>query len=244
MRRTTAIGSIVIVEPWAHRPNGHFPNRFAELAEAFTELGLPVVVLTSDGWHAQSMRRTDWAVHCYSNRARNVIALSERMSIRWQRRWPRVKALVRLVAFLTGVHQARHVARIIERKHPNTIAGIVTLDYECSPLLLDLFSGSRPWIQHIFAEVPPFASLRPLAVAVSHLRQLRGRSRSRVAMALSTEGWIERMRSAAPNPHPVLLRLAGTRPVAGERDNPRIRLPAAIYPLHSTSVRRRRIAGL
>ena len=42
--------SVLIVEPRAHFPNGHFPHRGAELATAYAELGYRVELLTSLGW--------------------------------------------------------------------------------------------------------------------------------------------------------------------------------------------------
>jgi hypothetical protein len=42
--------SVLIVEPRAHYPNGHFPRRCAELATAYAELGYRVELLTSLGW--------------------------------------------------------------------------------------------------------------------------------------------------------------------------------------------------
>lgn len=42
--------SVLIVEPRAHYPNGHFPRRGAELAAAYAELGYRVDLLTSLGW--------------------------------------------------------------------------------------------------------------------------------------------------------------------------------------------------
>jgi glycosyltransferase involved in cell wall biosynthesis len=46
----TAPRSVLIVEPRAHFPNGHFPRRCAELATAYAELGYRVELLTSLGW--------------------------------------------------------------------------------------------------------------------------------------------------------------------------------------------------
>jgi hypothetical protein len=42
--------SVLIVEPRAHYPNGHFPRRCAELATAYAERGYRVELLTSLGW--------------------------------------------------------------------------------------------------------------------------------------------------------------------------------------------------
>ncbi|HEY3673354.1 MAG TPA: glycosyltransferase [Acidimicrobiia bacterium] len=42
--------SVLVAEPRAHYPNGHFPNRCAELATAYAELGYRVELLTSLGW--------------------------------------------------------------------------------------------------------------------------------------------------------------------------------------------------
>ena len=46
--------SVLIVEPRAHFPNGHFPRRCAELAVAYAELGYRVELLTSLGWALDS----------------------------------------------------------------------------------------------------------------------------------------------------------------------------------------------
>lgn len=244
MSRAATIGSIVIVEPWAHLPNGHFPNRFAELADAFAELGVPVAVLTSVGWHRDFERAAGWTVHRYSRGAAITVALAERWSTRLQRHWSRARPFTRLVASATAVVQARRLARRLERSVPNGVTGIVTLDYVCAPLLLDLIGGSRPWVQHVFDEGVPFSTLLPLAELLARVRRLRGRSRSRVAMALANDGWIAPMAKHAPNPHPALLRLAGTRQTATTKEAPRQRLglredlPVALH-FGSTSADRR-----
>ena len=41
---------VLVVEDRAHRPLGHFPNRFAELAVGFVENGCTVETLTAEGW--------------------------------------------------------------------------------------------------------------------------------------------------------------------------------------------------
>ena len=215
MSRAVTIGPIVVVEPWAHRASGHFPNRFAELADAFAALGHPVAVVTTAGWHGPTSRPVNWTVHTYRPSTLRAVALAAKTALRWGTRWPRLNSLPHLVACLAEVTEARRVARALEQEHPGTVAGLVTLSYHLPPILLDLVAGSRPWIQHVFDEGRPFASARPLARVAGRWRTARGRARSRVALALPGSQWVHPLHERARNPYPALLRLAGTRAVVG-----------------------------
>ena len=60
-----ARGACLVVEDRAHRPLGHFPTRFAELAEGFAENGCIVEVLTSQGWLHDGERPVPFVVSRY-----------------------------------------------------------------------------------------------------------------------------------------------------------------------------------
>jgi glycosyltransferase involved in cell wall biosynthesis len=56
---------VLVVEDRAHWPSGHYPNRFAELAEGFVDNGCAVEVLTSQGWLNDGDAPVRFAVNRY-----------------------------------------------------------------------------------------------------------------------------------------------------------------------------------
>lgn len=56
-------GSVLIVEELADWPNGHFSVRFAQLAQAYVDLGYDVDVLTSVGWRRSREQSVPFSVH-------------------------------------------------------------------------------------------------------------------------------------------------------------------------------------
>src|SRR5260221_9813922 len=65
--------TVLIVEDHAHWPEGHFPVRFAQLAEGYVEAGYRVEVLTSQGWSgAPEHRDPSFRIHRFGWTARQL----------------------------------------------------------------------------------------------------------------------------------------------------------------------------
>src|SRR5262245_7356493 len=77
-RETERAPRVLIVEDRAHRPLGHFPNRFAELAEGFVAHGCSVEALTSHGWlYDDGTARTSFRIRRYGTFHRLLYRLGD-----------------------------------------------------------------------------------------------------------------------------------------------------------------------
>src|SRR5439155_12101062 len=94
----TAMRRVLVVEDRAHRPVGHFPNRFAELAEGFVANGCSVEVLTSQGWLYEGERPVPFPVRRYGAFHRLLYRIGE--AFRERRRLERVGAALRTFALV------------------------------------------------------------------------------------------------------------------------------------------------
>ena len=65
-------GRVLIIEELAHWPNGHFSVRFAQLAQAYDDLGYDVDVLTSKGWWHSGEQAVPFAVHQFGRFASSL----------------------------------------------------------------------------------------------------------------------------------------------------------------------------
>ena len=62
---------VLVVEEWAHRPVGHFPVLFADIATGLADAGHEVDVLVRSHWvHAEEWGPTPFSIHRYRWRAR------------------------------------------------------------------------------------------------------------------------------------------------------------------------------
>src|SRR5689334_21802293 len=87
---------VLVVEDRAHRPLGHFPNRFAELAEGFAANRCSVEVLTTHGWLYGDGAGTSFVVRRYGPWHRLMYRLGD--ALRDTRGLRRVAATLRTSA--------------------------------------------------------------------------------------------------------------------------------------------------
>jgi len=168
--------TVIVIEDWAHRSEGHFPRRFAELTEAFTALGWHGEVLTSRGWvHETDADPVPFAVSRYGRLA----LVLDRVASRLQRvsRQTRLGNLARTFGGQLRVMAIVGSARSIRRR-TNGSADVVVLSYGIDVVLAAALAGRGRWLFYAFE--PPSVVLEG--------RQIRLESR--------LAKWAERRRRA------------------------------------------------
>lgn len=147
---------IVVIEDQAHLGHGHFPNRFAWLAEGFAELGARVHLLTACGWSLEQAfpLRFD-RVHRFGGAALLAHRLAERLQALARRRSvpARVRlGLLRICATARGVAIALAVGAL-HRRHPK-LALAVNVSARLDIRAAMVFASGLPWVHHGFAPRP------------------------------------------------------------------------------------------
>ncbi|CAB4711547.1 unannotated protein [freshwater metagenome] len=205
---------MVVVEDWAHRPYGHFPNRFAELADGLADLGVHVEVLTSRGWLHSNTRAHRWTVHSYGRVSEALARAAFWIEFRADRKsrapGPVIIALVSLLRTAAAWHEARRVAQRIVQTGAAQRCGIVLLNMRSTPSVLARGSRAVPWIVHQFAVNSPLAFVDRVRLP-SPAR--RTSVRSACALAVPSPEWVPPLQRRLPSVTVAPVRLAGVRPV-------------------------------
>jgi glycosyltransferase involved in cell wall biosynthesis len=194
---------VLVVEDRAHRPLGHFPTRFAELATGFAENGCVVEALTSGGWLHGDARAVPFVVRRYG--------LLDRWRCRFGEAFQDTRGLAG-VARRTRTRALVHAARARIRRAGEPRADVVVVAEGIDPVVGSARAGAGRWL---FSESGP-----PRSVPASALRRARhaeerrelvgGRARIAVPGPSVRDEWTE----VAPFLDPVRFPLAGARPVA------------------------------
>jgi hypothetical protein len=120
--------TILVIEDWAHLPSGHYPRRFAELAEAFAALGWHAEVLTSRGWlHETDTGTSPFAVSRYGFLA----GVFDRVATRLQKvyRETRAGTAARTIGSMLRVTAMVGAARSLRRRTAGAPTAVVVLSY-------------------------------------------------------------------------------------------------------------------
>ena len=174
---------VLVVEDQAHLTFGHYPGRFADLAEGFAALGHPVDVLTARGW-SQS-RPAEFTVHRYGP------------ITRWlAERGPRARVAAMILA-------ARRLRRTV-----GGAPAVVVVSDGVDPVLADAIAGRGTWLFYEFAP-PPDAPPGVWDRAIRRFGRIRRRARG--AIGVPTASWVDRWRARAPHLDVHVLPIAGTR---------------------------------
>jgi glycosyltransferase involved in cell wall biosynthesis len=174
---------VLVVEDRAHLTSGHYPGRFADLAEGFAALGHPVDVLTAHGW-SQS-RPVPFTVHRYGP------------ITRWlAERGPRARVAAMILA-------ARRLRRTV-----GGAPAVVVVSDGVDPVLADAIARRGAWLFYEFAP-PPDAPPGLWDRAIGRLGRFRRRTRG--AIGIPTAYWADRWRARAPHLDVHVLPIAGTR---------------------------------
>lgn len=206
-------GSVLIVEELAHWPNGHFSVRFAQLAQAYVELGYDVDVLTTKGWWHGGERQVPFSLHRFGPLA----------SFMRDRAW-RLHDADGLIGD-AGRAALDLITAAAVRAHVRRMAlppdAIVMLGWQADPMVLAAAVGDGRWLLNHFQGPRRLHSARLARVIglVARRREARRRARGgcfRLAVAHEQRraAWAEKV----PYLDPVVLPIAGVRDVTPDPD--------------------------
>jgi glycosyltransferase involved in cell wall biosynthesis len=208
--------SVLIVEENAHWLQGHFPVRFAQLAEGYVELGYRVEVLTTWGWvSADETPDPPFIVHRFGWSARQLRRVAARLravgtTSRARRLGNHLGDALALLAMVGAVRARRR------RMHPTPDVTVI-FGWFTEPTLVAATIGSGHWLLNQFMtpeEVPRWDN-EYVARTIRHAAQRADRRRrsagGRFRIAAADETWIGHWAADAPFLDPIVLPIAGTR---------------------------------
>ena len=205
---------ILLVEDWAHVRAGHFPIRFAELAEGFVDAGCRVDVLTSRGWAlADSSGSVPFAVGQYGpfrRIASRFASLMLALGATPVATWPRRIGLTLRVIVMIGA------ARAQRRRAVGDPPDVVVISWEVNPVLATVLAGPGRWILYQYSSPPVAMSAlsRALSALARRIEAHRRRVGGRVHIVVQTEEWASAWASLAPFIATEVIPLTGARTCA------------------------------
>jgi glycosyltransferase involved in cell wall biosynthesis len=197
----TAQRRVLVVEDRAHWPSGHFPTRFAELAEGFAENGCIVEVLTSQGWLQDGERAVPFVVNRYGRLDSILYRAGE--ALRRTRGLQGVSSALRTLAVVRA-------ARARYRKTGDPTLNVVVVSMGIDPLVGSAFAKRGNWLFYEFGN--PSRLLRRLAKRAARNEARRRLSGGRARIATPNVENCGQWAEIAPFLDPVTLPLTGVRP--------------------------------
>ncbi len=205
---------VLIVEDRADDPCGHYPRRFAELAEAYSNLGHHVEVSTARGWLHESEHRKDagtgFVVHRYGPLALSLHELADRM--RGLRRFGIAGSAVRGSGQLLWLAVMIGRARGLRDRVVDPPADMIVLSAGVHPVLAAGLAGRGRWLLYVFGSTDRW---RPAMGAVARVvRVIERRRRARggfVRVATPDDASRRDLATLVPFLDPVVLPIAGCR---------------------------------
>jgi glycosyltransferase involved in cell wall biosynthesis len=214
---TATVGAghrVVVVEDRAHLGYGHFPNLFAELADALATLGVEVIALTSRRWAFEGLAPTAFTRRRYRRWAAAVLRSTERLSEALPP-WTRPLRLLNVVRSVLTVTETRH---LIGRLGPGPV-GVIVVSYGISTSLVCALAGPGRWVVHRFEPLSPAAG--PVGRL---LRSQVARGHGRAVLAVPEANWVPGLAYGRPELPAAVLAQSGTRPVPPLDGSARARL--------------------
>jgi glycosyltransferase involved in cell wall biosynthesis len=191
---------VLVVEDRAHRPVGHFPNRFAELAEGLAELGYTVEVLTSHGWLRNGERPVPFTVRRLGWFRRAVWNLGSAFE-----HTPRLRRAARAARTHAQVSGARSRRRRAGLPRPD----VIVVSWNCDARVASIAAGPGRWLFYQFAYPP--RTLPTVARRAARAEAQRRAARGLARIATPDDELRDEWRAAAPGLDPVTVRIAGSR---------------------------------
>jgi glycosyltransferase involved in cell wall biosynthesis len=191
---------VLIVEDRAHRPVGHFPNRFAELAEGFAALGCRVEVLTSNGWLREGEERVPFVVRRLGRFRRTLWNLGA--AFEHTRRLRRMARAARTYAQVGGARSQ------CERAGPPR-PDVIVVSWDHDPRIASVAAGPGRWLFYQFDA--PAGTLPTVARRAARAERRRHASGGVARIAAPDDELRDQWSSAAPALAPVTRRIAGSR---------------------------------
>jgi glycosyltransferase involved in cell wall biosynthesis len=191
---------VLVVEDQAHRPTGHFPTRFAEVAEGFSENGCVVEVLTSQGWLYEGVSPVPFPVNRYGRF--NLLLYRAAVSFRTTRGLHRTASVLRTFAL---VRAARSRTRRAGAPRPDVIVVSRVVD----PIVATAFAGGGRWLFYEFTS--PLLVWRSFSRRAARAQRRRREGGGNARIATPNDKYRDEWRAIAPCLDPVTLPIAGSR---------------------------------
>jgi glycosyltransferase involved in cell wall biosynthesis len=193
---------VLVVEDRAHRPLGHFPSRFAELAEGFAANGCSVEVLTSQGWLYGDGAGTSFAVRRYGPWNRLLYRLGDALrDTRWFRRGA---ASLRAIACVRAV---RARCRAAGPPEPLVVVTSVGID----PLVASSRARNGRWL--IAESEEPSRTRRSVSERAARAEQRRRAAGGRMRVVAPDDAGRAQWEEAAAFLGPITSAMTGSREV-------------------------------
>ncbi len=192
---------VLVVEDRAHWPGGHFPTRFAELAEGFAENGCVVEVLTSVGWLHDGERPVPFVVNRYGRFNRFVYRTGESFQ--------RTRGLHRIADALRTLGLVR-AARSRCREAGDPMPDVMVVSIGIDPLVGSALAKRGRWLFYEFGG--PSRALQRFAKRASRSEARRRSTGGRARIATPNADDSGRWAEVAPFLDPITLPIAGVRP--------------------------------
>lgn len=203
----TAQRRVLVVEDRAHRPTGHFPSRFAELALGLVEGGCAVEVLTSQGWLHDGERPVPFLVNRYGR----FNLFLYRTSVSFRRR----RGLRHMATTLATLGLVR-AAKSLCREAGDPLPGVLVVSTGIDPLFGSALAGRGQWLFYEF--FVPSRELRTLARRAEHAQRERRRGGGNARIATPSDECRERWAEVAPYLDPVTIPITSSRTREPVRD--------------------------
>ena len=193
---------VLVVEDRAHRPLGHFPNRFAELAEGFVENGCVVEILTAQGWLHDGERPVPFVVNRYG--------WFNRLLCRAGESFARTRGLRRMAIVLRALGMVRAV-RARCRRAGDPMPDVVVVSMGLDPVVASALARRGRWLFYAFGGPSGVRRGFTKRAAAARVTPARGRW-ARRASRHRTPTTCARWQEIAPFLDPVTLPITGVRP--------------------------------
>jgi glycosyltransferase involved in cell wall biosynthesis len=190
---------VLVVEDRAHRPVGHYPTRFARLAEGFVADGCVVEALTADGWLLDGRQPVPFVVRRYGAVDRFLYRFGEAFGA--TRGLRNVSRAARSLALARAA-----LARVRRAGDPRP--DVVVVAQGIDPLVASAFAGPGRWLFYEFGSISR-AQLhyrKRARRAEERRRAAGGRARIATPNDADRDEWAD----TAPFLDPVTLPIAGT----------------------------------
>ncbi len=186
--RETAERRVLVVEDRAHRPLGHFPNRFAELATGFVENGCTVETLTAQGWLHDGERVVPFVVNRYG--------WFNRLLCRAGESFAGTRGLRRLAIVLRALAMVRAV-RARCRRAGNPMPDVVVVSMGLDPVVASALATRGRWIFYAFGG--PSGVRREFTKRAARHESLRRAAGGRARVATPDPDACARWQEVAPS---------------------------------------------
>lgn len=207
--------TILIVEENAHLLEGHFPVRFAQLAEGYAELGYRVEVLTTWGWSRTGETPNSFTLHRLGPTARQFRRLAGRLRACGDSTATRrfLNTTGDALAYATVVYSIRSLAG---RMTPPPDA-IAIMGFDTEPRYVAALAGDGHWLINQFKDPDLVFGWRSRFVeraVTASARRAESRRRARgggMRIAAANEQWRSRWAQDALFLEPIVIPIAGAR---------------------------------